>query len=184
MRFNQDTGIVTIFHPRLNVYGVSVQGAFLTGVLSLEAGYYDSRDDTDGTDPAIENSQVRLLAGYQRALGENLTLGLQYYGERIQKHSQYTQSLPPDFPRREELRHTLSLRLTQLLKYQTVQLSFFTFYSPNEEDYYINPEVKYQFSDGVWFAAGSILLGGQEDHTFFGQFEKNDNVYFVVRYAF
>lgn len=184
MRFNQDTGIVTIFHPRLNVYGASMQRAFLTGVLSLEAGYYDSREDTDGTDPAIENAQVRLLVGYQRALGENFTLGLQYYGEQIQKHSQYAQSLPPGFPQRKELRHTLSLRLTQLFKYQTVRLSFFTFYSPNEEDYYVNPEVQYQLGDGVWLAAGSIILGGKKDDTFFGQFEKNDNVYFVLRYAF
>ncbi|NIQ12026.1 MAG: hypothetical protein GWO08_02570, partial [Gammaproteobacteria bacterium] len=108
--FDQNTGVATIFHPRLNVYGASLQGAFLTGVLSLEGGYYDSRDDTDGTNPGIENSQVRFLAGYQRAFGENFTLGFQYYGEQIQKYSQYKQSLPPGFPLRKELRHTISLR--------------------------------------------------------------------------
>ncbi|MFQ5798215.1 MAG: hypothetical protein ACE5H0_05910 [Bacteroidota bacterium] len=184
MSFDGNTGVVTIFHPKLNVYGASVQGAFLNGVLGLEGGYYDSRDDADGSSPAIENSQLRFVAGYQRAFGENFTLGLQYYGERIQKYSQYTQSLPLGFPQREELRHTVSLRLTQLLEYQIVRLSFFTFYSPNEEDYYLNPEVRYELGDGVWIAAGGIILGGKKDHTFFGQFEKNDNVYFVLRYGF
>lgn len=184
MGFDEETGVVTIFHPKLNVYGASLQGAFLNGVLSLEGGYYDSRDDKDGTNPAIENSQVRFLAGYQRAIGANFTLGLQYYGEQIQKHSPYTQSLPPGFPQRKELRHTLSLRLTQLLKYQTVRFIFFTFYSPNEDDYYINPDVRYELGDGVWIAAGGIIVGGKKDHTMFGQFEKNDNVYFVLRYEF
>lgn len=179
-----DADLLTFTHPRLNVYGLSLQGAFLNGVLSLEGGYYDSRDDSDGTNPGIENSQIRFLAGYQRALGENLTLGLQYYGERIQEFARYRQNLPPAFPQRKEMRHTLSLRVTQLLKYQTVRLSFFAFYSPNEKDYYLNPEIKYDFGNGVWLAAGSILLGGEKDHTFFGQFEKNDNVYFVLRYAF
>ena len=184
MDFDPNTGVVTIFHPRLNVYGASLQGAFLTGVLSLEGGYYDSRDDVDGTDPRIENSQVRFLTGYQRAFGENFTLGLQYYGEQIQKYSQYKQSLPPDFPKRKKLRHTLSLRLTQLLYYQTLRFSFFTFYSPNEEDYYLNPEVRYELGDGVWIAAGGIILGGKKNYTFLGQFENNDNLYMVLRYSF
>ncbi|MFQ5570955.1 MAG: DUF1302 family protein [Rhodothermales bacterium] len=184
MDFDPDTGLVTVFHPRLNVYGASIQGAFLNGVLSLEGGYYDSRDDTDGTNPAIENAQVRLLAGYQRAFTENLTVGVQYYGEHIQKHAQYAATLPPGFPLRKEWRHTLSVRLTQLMQYQTVRLSFFTFYSPNEDDYYVNPEVQYELSDGVRLAAGSLLLGGERESTFFGQFEKNDNVYVVLRYAF
>lgn len=184
INFNQNTGMETIFHPRLNVYGASMQGTLLSGVLSLEGGYYDSRDDADGTNPAIENSQVRFLIGYQQAFGENFTLGLQYFGEQIQKYSQYVQSLRPGFPQRKELHHTLSLRLTQLLNYQTLRLSFFTFYSPNEKDYYVNPEIRYELGDGVWVAAGGIILGGEKVYTFFGQFEKNDNLYIVLRYGF
>lgn len=184
MILDSANSLLTFSHPRLNVYGGSMQGAFLNGVLSVEGGYYDSRDDPQGTNSGIENSQIRFLAGYQRALGENLTLGLQYYRERILNYSEYVQNLPSTFPERKEWRHTLSLRLTQFLKYQTLRLSFFMFYSPNEKDYYINPEVRYDLGSGIWFAVGGIFLGGKDDHTFFGQFEKNDNVYFVLRYAF
>ncbi len=184
MLFDPAQQTLTLTHPRLNVYGASLQGAFMNGVLSLEGGYYDSRDDPEGTNPGIENSQLRLLVGYQRAFGENLTAGLQYYAERVRDYSRYLQTLPVGFPRRKEVRHTLSLRLTQFLKYQTVRLSFFTFYSPSDEDYYLNPEVRYELGDGVWIAVGGILLGGKKDDTFFGQFEKNDNVYFVLRYGF
>jgi hypothetical protein len=65
------------FYPALAVYGVSVQGGFAQGILSLETGFYDSRDDPDGRNPAIENSQLRALVGYQRALGGDLTVGAQ-----------------------------------------------------------------------------------------------------------
>ncbi|MFQ5709235.1 MAG: hypothetical protein ACE5HO_17395 [bacterium] len=184
MVIDSDEGSLTFTHPRLNVYGGSLQGAFLNGVLSLEDGYYDSRDDPEGANPGLENSQIRFLAGYQRAFGENLTLGLQYYGERMQNYGSYERNLPAAFPKRKELRHTLSLRVTQLLKYQTVRLSFFTFYSPNEKDYYLNPEIRYELGDGLWASVGGIFLGGEKDYTFFGQFEKNDNVYFVLRYGF
>lgn len=184
MVINPDESLLLFTHPRLNVYGGSIQGALLNGVLSVEGGYYDSRDDHQGTNMGIENSQIRFLAGYQRALGENFSLGLQYYGEQIQDYNAYAQNLPPAFPERKEWRHTLSVRFTQFLKYQTLQLSFFMFYSPNEKDYYINPEIRYDLGSGIWFALGGILLGGEKDHTFFGQFEKNDNVYFVLRYAF
>jgi predicted porin len=184
MTIDTANNLLTFTHPRLIVFGSGLQGSFLNGVLSLEGGYYDSRDDSDGTDPGIENSQIRYLAGYQRAFGENLTLGLQYYGENMLDFGNYVQNLPSAFPEREELRHTLSLRITQLMQYQTLRLSFFTFYSPNDEDYYANPEIRYDLGDGLWVASGSILLGGEKDHTFFGQFEKNDNVYAVLRYAF
>jgi hypothetical protein len=39
----------------------SGQGAALGGVVSLEAGYYDSRADRSGRNPAIENSSIRWL---------------------------------------------------------------------------------------------------------------------------
>lgn len=184
MIVDTDAGSLTLTHPRLNVYGGSLQGAFLNGVLSFEAGYLDSCDDSDGTNPGIENSQIRFLTGYQRALGENLTLGFQYYGEQMQDYDGYERNLPTAFPQRKELRHTLSLRVTQLFRYQTVRFSFFTFYSPNEKDYYFNPEIRYELGNGLWASIGGTFIGGEKDHTFFGQFEKNDNLYFVLRHGF
>ena len=78
----------------------------------------------------------------------------------------------------------MSVRLTRLLNYQTLRLSFFTFYTPGDDDYFIKPSVSYDLGDGVWVETGATLVGGREEHTFFGQFEKNDNLYFLLRYAF
>ena len=52
----------------------------------LETGYYDSRQDTGGSNASVENSQVRVLAGFERDLPEvakSLTVGLQYYLEAM-----------------------------------------------------------------------------------------------------
>lgn len=152
--------------------------------LSLEGGMYDSRDDPNGSHPAIENGQFRALVGYQRAFGENLTAGAQYYAERMLDHDRYRLTLPSAFPARGRTRHNATLRITRLFNYQSSQISIFVWGSPNEEDYYVTPEVRHSLSDEVWLAVGANVFGGSRSHTFFGQFDRNDNVYVTVRYSF
>lgn len=41
--------------------------------------------------------EVWRIPGYW-AFGENFAIGLQYFGEQIQKYSHYIQCLPPGFP--------------------------------------------------------------------------------------
>ena len=173
-----------LFFPKLRVYGASAQGGFLGGIVSLEGGYYDSVEDRGGTDPFVDNPEIRFLMGYQRAFGADLTVGSQYYAEAMRKFNEYEVSLPTDFPKANRIRHNITLRVTQLLSYQTVRFSLFAWVSPNDEDYYINPEVRYNFTDELWGAVGGNIFGGSETHTFLGQFEENDNVYLTVRYGF
>lgn len=182
MRFDGEE--VVLFYPELSVYGASLQGGALAGVLSLEGGLYASREDRDGADPAVENGQGRFLIGYQRAFGDRLTAGLQYYGERMLDYEAYRQSLPPGFPQRQETRHSATLRITRFFRYETVRFSLFAWASPDEEDYYLNPELRYSISDEMWIAAGGNLFGGTENHTFLGQFDRNDNLYATLRYGF
>ena len=175
---------LTFFYPKLSEYGASLQGRALDGVLSLEAGYYDSRQDRSGTDPMVPNSQTRFLIGYQRQIWEDFTAGLQYYGEYMSDYSEYAKNLPPGFPKERKLHELVTLRLTQFMIHQTLRLSFFSFYSPSDGDYMLNPEVKYNFSDHIWGAAGSNIFGGGEKWSQFGQLDKDDNVYIQFRYEF
>jgi len=175
---------VTLFFPRLATYGASGQGNALGGVMALEAVYYDSVDDRTGRDPAIPNSTVRYLVGYQRQLWSDLTTGIQYYGEYLFDYGLYRDALPPGFPAQDRLRQLLTVRLTQLLRYQTLRLSFFVFYSPTDEDYDLIPEVRYSVTDALWGAIGANLFGGKTETTAFGQLNRNDNVYVVARYEF
>lgn len=175
---------VTLFFPKLTVYGASTQGRALGGVLSLEAAYYDSRQDRKGADPMVPNSRSKFLIGYQRQLWEDFTLGIQYYGEYMHDYSAYERNLPLGFPKERKLRDLFAVRLTQFLRHQTLRLSFFSFYSPSDGDYLLNPEIKYSFTDHVWAATGAVFFGGDESRLQFGHMDKNDNVYLQVRYEF
>ncbi len=174
---------LTLFFPRLATYGASLQRSVFGGVLSLEGAYYDSLDDRNGDDPAITNSQTKFLVGFQRELWRDFTAGFQYSGEYMHKYGEYLKTLPPGFPKQDRFRQLMTLRLTQLLKYQTLKLSFFAFFSSNDGDYMLIPEVKYNITDRLWAALGVNIFGGKRT-TFFGQLDKNDNVYFVLRYEF
>ncbi|MBI4715227.1 MAG: hypothetical protein HY760_04715, partial [Nitrospirae bacterium] len=140
---------VRFFYPRLAVYGASAQGNALSGVLSLETGYYDSIEDRSGTDPAVPNSMVKYLVGYQRQIGTDFTAGLQYYGEGMVHYAVYKSALPDGFPIQDAWRQMATVRLTRLLHYQTLRLSLFAFYSPTDEDYDLIPEVRYSFTDAL-----------------------------------
>jgi len=179
-----DDARVTWFYPELAVYGGSVQGGFAAGVLSGEVGYYDSLEDPGGRDPSIENSQARGLVGYQQAFGSDLTIGGQYYAERMLDHGAYLATLPAGFPVRARTRHNLTARVTRTFNYQASQVSIFAWISPSDEDFYLNPELRHGVADEAWVAIGANFFGGAEPHTFFGQFDRNDNLYATVRYTF
>ena len=169
--------------PELAVFGASARRRGLGGVWGAEIGYYDSLGDRRGTNPAIENAQFRFLVTYQRQLAQDLIGSLEYYGEWMQDYAAYRRSVPTGFPVRPELRDLIGLRLTKLLRYQTFKLSLFTFYSPMAGDFFLNPEISYNFTDRLWAALGGNIFGGLGE-SFFGQLGRNDNVYVAVRYSF
>ena len=173
-----------LFFPKLSVYGASAQGKALDGVLSLETGHYDSMEDRSGENPLIPNSQTRFLIGYQRQMWEDFTLGLQYYGEYMHEYSEYVKNLPSGFPKERRLHDLATVRLTQFLKNQTLRLSFFSFYSPSDRDYMLNPEIKYNFSDHIWASIGANIFGGRNKTSQFGQLSKDSNIYSQLRYEF
>ncbi len=170
--------------PSLRVYGASIRGQWGGGILNAEVGYYDSLDDQSGNRAGVPNSEWRGLAGYSRELRQNLTGGIQYYIEQMTDYDAYTRSLSDSADSDDESRHLLTFRLTQLLMSQNLQLSLFTFYSPTDRDAYMRPALLYKYSDAWQWYAGGNLFFGDDAHTFFGQFEKNSNLYAGLRYSF
>jgi len=174
----------TQFFPALSTWGVSAQGQSLGGVISLEAGYYDSRDDRAGTDAAIPNSQARFLAGYRKQLSAETSLGLQYYAEIMMGYSAYENTLPAGAGRSTKYRDFVTLSLSRFLQHQTWELSLFAFYSPVAQDYLFQPRAAYRFSDNFSTVLGANFFGGGTRSAFFGQFDRNDNIYLTLRYDF
>lgn len=170
--------------PKLSVYGASLRGKVGKGIGNVEVGYYDSRQDRDGGRPLVNNSEFRLLLGYEQELAKEFTGAVQYYVEHMMDYDAYRNTLPRILEPRDENRHVLTLRLTKLLMNQNLTLSLFTYWSPSDEDAYLRPRVTYKVSDQWTVEAGGNAWIGADDHTFFGQFEDNTNVYAGLRYAF
>jgi len=170
--------------PKLWAYGASVQGPLGNGLFNLEVGHYVSDEDQSGNDPFVPNSELRLLAGLEREIAKNLTAKFQYYLEYMQDYDNYKDNLPGSQKPRDEDRHVLTLRITKLALNQNLILSFFGYYSPSDQDSYLRPMIKYKVTDSWLVMVGGNIFIGKENYTFFGQFEKNNNIYGAVRYSF
>ncbi len=171
--------------PKLSVYGASARDSLAGGIARIEGGYYDSRDDRDGTDPWVPNSQIRLLAGYEHEIIKNLTGSAQYYIEHMMNYDEYLTSFPgPAGTESDENRQVLTLRLTQMLMNQTLTLGLFTYWSPSDQDGYIRPSAAYKLTDNWLLEARGNFFFGKNNNTFFGQFADNNNVALAARYSF
>lgn len=170
--------------PKLRVYGASLRGPLGKGIFNVEAGYYDSYQDRHGANLFINNSEFRLLLGYEQELAKDLTGSIQYYLEHMMDHDAYENSQPFWTPKRDEDRHVVTVRLTKLLMNQTLTLSFFAYYSPSDNDAYLRPKAQYKLTDAWLLEMGGNVFLGESSHTFFGQFENNTNAYAAIRYSF
>jgi hypothetical protein len=170
--------------PRLRVVGASLRGPLGAGIANAELGHYDSRDDRDGGDPLVRNGELRLLLGYEQEIARDLTLGAQYYLERMLDHDSYLRTLPAGAAARDENRHVVTARLTWLTMSQNLVWSLFAFVSPSDADAYLRPGVTYKVSDALTAEVGANVFLGRDDHTFFAQFEGNTNLYLAARYGF
>ncbi len=169
--------------PDLNVYGASVLGNVGKGIGNIEVGYYESANDLGGTDPLVNNSELRFLMGYSQEIGKEFTAGVQYYLEHMMDYGNYLDNLPGG-PARDRDRSVVTLRLTKLFAEQTTACSLFTYYSPTDKDAYMRPKINYKVTDDVAVELGANIFFGDHPNTFFGQFENNTNIFTGLRYTF
>ncbi|MBN1256233.1 MAG: hypothetical protein JXA52_00855 [Planctomycetes bacterium] len=170
--------------PKLRVLGASVRGPIANGIGNLEIGHYNSRDDRDGDNFMINNSQFRVLIGYEQELVKDFTIGMQYYVEYMLDHDSYQDTLPAMSMEADEVRQVVTLRLTRLMMNQNLKLSLFTYLSPSDGDAFLRPKINYQIDDHWSAELGGNIFWGEDEHTFFGQFEDNTNLYFALRFGF
>jgi hypothetical protein len=180
--FNPDSGRSTF--PELSVYGASARLGLGEAIANIEAGYYDSRNDRSGDDPTVPNSEIRLLAGYEREIARDLSLSLQYYLEHMQDYGSYTAGISQGQSAKDQDRHVTTVRLVKRALNQNLMLSLFAYYSPSDKDTYVRPSAIYNITDQWTVSAGGNIFSGSDEHTFFAQFENNSNIYGSLRYSF
>jgi len=176
-----------LFYPRMDSLGASARGPAprIEGIGNLEFSWYNSEDNRQGDNPNVEPSQLRYLAGYERDLWRDFTLGLQYYVEEMLNYTAYKNSLPDESPyTRDEFRQVVTFRLTQKLFQQNVTASMFTFFSPTDADFYMRPILAWKVTDNWNLTAGADVFAGRHAYTMFGQFRDDNNIYGRLRYSF
>jgi hypothetical protein len=132
----------------------------------------------------VPNSQMRYLVGYEQELVKDLTGGIQYYVEQMLDYDAYQDALPAGTPPADEYRQVVTFRLTRMLLQQNVKVGVFVYYSPTDRDVYLRPNANYKIDDHWIAEIGGNVFAGEDDHTFFGQFENDTNVYVSLRYGF
>ncbi|WP_299886025.1 hypothetical protein [uncultured Lacinutrix sp.] len=170
--------------PKLSVHGLSFEGNLFKGITSFEAGYYHSIDDANGEDFSVRNSQWIFLLGYTRDLKNDLSFGIQYYAEMVVKYNNMINTLPTGAAKPNRLRDMITLRLTKLLVKQKLKLSLFSYYSISDNDAYLRPNVSYKLTDAWKIEAGGNLFMGENDTTFWNQFQNNNNIYVGLKRSF
>lgn len=171
------------YYAPLQTYGSGVRTPLLTGLFTIEFAYYDSLDDNKGDNPMIPNDQLRSLLKYDFELVKNLNMTVQYYQESRQEQTAYvTSSLANGMVAANQQHEAYTLRLNQMLMKQTLTLSFFSFYSPTDEDYYLRLNVQYQPDDHWAYNIGTSHFDGKQNATRWAQYKENSNIMMGLRY--
>lgn len=171
-------------YPKLNTYGTSIRGSIGGGILWIETGYLDSREDDDGILLPVPKSSIKALLGFEKQIARNLTANIQWQVDYMLDYDIFENEQTPGIYYRDEVQHLLTSRITKLLNSETVTLSGFAFYSPSDEDLYFRFSTDYKYTDQIKLSFGGNIFSGQHDNTEFGQFQLNDNLYMKMTYGF
>ena len=171
------------FFPRLQVFGSSLRAPFLGGISNLEFGYYNSQDDSKGSNPLIMNSQNRFLIGHERELVRNITLSFQYFLEETLDYDEYKKNLNSK-TKRQQYRQMLTGKIHASLMRQNLDLTGMFFYGVSEDDLHVRLNGAYKLTDQLEMGGGVHLFEGRKDSSFWGRFDQNSSLFSFVRFNF
>ena len=168
----------------MSALGASVSTPAAGGLFNFEVSYYQSDKDKKGDNPLIDNSQFRLLVGYESELANNFTLASQAYLEKTLDYDSLVSNMLPGQIVADENRTMVTARLTHLAIQQTLVNSLMVFYSPSDKDHYLRYSSRYSYSDELKITFGLNLIDGKDDFTFLAQMQDNSNAYIRINYLF
>jgi len=174
----------SLSYAEMDAFGASIRLPFAGGLFNAEIVAYQSKEDPDGSNPLINNSQNRLLLGFETELVKNTTIAIQAYLEQTRDRDNLIANLLPGQSIPDEHRTLYTMRLTHLALQQKLVNSVMYFYSPSDRDYYLRYSSSYKFSDNWKTVLGVNLLDGKHPETFLAQMQDNSNAFLRVQYHF
>lgn len=179
------------YYPELTVYGASLEGQTGPGILAIELGQYESREDKDGDNLMIENSKLKTLIGYRADLTANLSAGVQWYQEIMSQHDSYEDSVKTysastyDY-RKKERHNTFTLRLSFKAQQETLRMNLFHYERPEDHDRFTKFDISKKIGDDLEIVAGINLFDGKDNYLDrdFGMLKNDDNAFLRIRHHY
>lgn len=168
--------------PRSAHAGFSVTGNAAGGVAWFEGGV---RRAVTGQANAVSRhflgSFAKLIAGYSREVGPDVTASAQLQIEAATAYGRYVAALAPGVRPVERVGTTLHLRLRGGWMNQTLGAGAQAFVG-NEGDSHLNPFASWSPADGWTIEAGANLFRGEPD-TRYGALQDDSSAYVLGRYS-
>lgn len=171
-------------YARMSSVGASLRMPFYGGVFNSEFSLYRSHEDSTGVNPFIQNSQFRLLLGYETELVSQVTMGVQAYLEKTLNYPLLNDDKMLEVALPAKNRTMLTLRLTHQALQQRLLNQLMIFYSPSDSDHYLRYQSQYTLADRWKLITGVNWFGGDNQETFFAQLTDNSNLFFRAQYSF
>jgi hypothetical protein len=170
--------------PRTDHLGVSATGNLAAGLGWVEAAVRRVSTGQPGTvvDRQFLGSAARMIAGYSREVGPDLTASAQLQVEGTTDRGRYAASLAPGVRPLRRLTSIVHLRALGRWRNQTLGAGLQAFLG-SEGDSHFNPFLAWSPADGWSLEGGANLFRGQPD-TRYGAFRDDSNVYVLGRYSF
>ncbi len=102
----------------------------------------------------------------------------------MEDYADYRYALPANSSPAHRSRQEYTARVTWLTMNQNLIWSLFSFYSPSDDDGYLRAKLHYKYDDHLSLELGGNLFWGDNNRTFLGQFQNNDNLYTALRYSY
>jgi hypothetical protein len=116
------------------------------------------------------------MVGFDYHVLHNLDVNLQFIQRVI---SRYDHELLED-----EMRNSFTLYVQSDFINETLKPKLLVVYGANNGEFWISPEVTYEFTDRIWLTVGGEFFEGGQSDDFFGQFNENDQIYFELKLSF
>jgi hypothetical protein len=173
---------VSLTYDRVQMIGIEGSGVLGAFNLRGEAGWYVS-DDFQGDDPAVRNSELRWVGGFDCNLPlSNLNLNIQETGSLIMDYQNI--SAGDDVQRdTAQTSNRLIVNLSDSWNNEKILPEITFIYGLEDQDWRAGPELTVVAGDNIGIQLAGGIYGGDDDG-FFGQYDGNDFVELTVSYAF
>jgi len=172
---------LTPSHRWVTFYGANFSRPFGTSVFRGEGGYYPKRlFDTEGVKyinegMLVEKGFIQGMLGIDYQLTGDIDIGVQTIHERILDYE--------DGIVNNEANSIGTFLIRGRFFNETILPMILTLYNIDNKSSLSRIMVDWNYSDSFIITFGVDILEGDSD-TIFGQFDRNDNLYFKVKYSF